>query len=60
MRPVVGLMPYVPVNAAGMRIEPPPSPPVASTAHPVATATAEPPDEPPGVSAGFHGLRVTP
>ena len=27
---------------------------------PVASATAAPPDEPPQVSAGFHGLRVTP
>ena len=27
---------------------------------PTATAAAEPPDEPPGVRSGFHGLRVTP
>ena len=27
---------------------------------PVATATADPPDEPAGLSAGFHGLRVAP
>ena len=27
---------------------------------PVATATAEPPEEPAGLSAGFHGLRVGP
>ena len=27
---------------------------------PVASATAEPPDEPPQVSAVFHGLRVLP
>jgi hypothetical protein len=27
---------------------------------PVASATAAPPLEPPHVSAGFHGLRVTP
>ena len=27
---------------------------------PVATATAEPPDEPAGLSSGFHGLRVAP
>src|SRR6185437_2011335 len=32
----------------------------ASGAMPVATATAEPPDEPAGLSAGFHGLRVGP
>ena len=34
--------------------------PSASDTQPVATATAEPPDEPPGLSAGFHGLRVAP
>ena len=34
--------------------------PSASGTQPVATATAEPPDEPPGLSAGFHGLRVAP
>src|SRR6185312_5259970 len=50
----------MPVKAAGMRIEPPPSLPVAIGPHPVATATADPPDEPPGVRRGFHGLRVTP
>src|SRR6516225_12317691 len=27
---------------------------------PAATAAAEPPDEPAGLSAGFHGLRVGP
>ncbi len=53
-------MPNTPVKPAGMRIDPPPSPPVASGQAPVATATAAPPEEPPGVSAGFQGLRVTP
>jgi hypothetical protein len=43
-----------------MRIDPPPSPPVAMVSSPPATAAAEPPLEPPGVRAGFHGLRVTP
>src|SRR3989441_70537 len=43
-----------------MRIEPPPSVPSASGPQPLATPTAAPPLEPPGVSAGFHGLRVTP
>src|SRR2546422_519435 len=55
-----GLKPYTPQNAAGMRIEPPPSVPSASGPQPLATPTAAPPLEPPGVSAGFHGLRVTP
>ena len=27
---------------------------------PPATAAAEPPDDPPGVRSGFHGLRVVP
>src|SRR5947208_2106725 len=43
-----------------MRIEPPPSVPSASGPQPLATAAAAPPLEPPGVSAGFHGFRVTP
>src|SRR5258708_7823222 len=53
-------MPTMPQNAAGMRIEQPKSVPCASGSIPVATATAEPPDERDGLSAGFHGLRVTP
>ena len=43
-----------------MRIEPPPSLPVQIGIMPDATAAAEPPDEPPGVRSGFHGLRVMP
>ena len=34
--------------------------PVASGARPAASAAPEPPLEPPGVSARFQGLRVTP
>jgi hypothetical protein len=41
-------------------MEPPPSEPVAAATIPAPTAAAEPPEEPPGVRAGFHGLRVTP
>src|SRR3989441_4027620 len=59
-RPYDGLKPYTPQNAAGMRIEPPPSVPSASGPQPLATPTAAPPLEPPGVRAGVHGLRVTP
>ena len=40
-----------------MRIEPPVSVPSASAAAPVASATAEPPLEPPGTRFGSHGLR---
>ena len=43
-----------------MRIEPPPSLPVHAGNIPDATAAAEPPDDPPGVASGFHGLRVMP
>ena len=43
-----------------MRIDPPPSLPVHAGNIPAATAAADPPDEPPGVRVGFHGLRVTP
>ncbi len=43
-----------------MRIEPPPSPPSPTGTIPVATATAVPPLEPPGVRLGSQGLRVTP
>ena len=43
-----------------MRTEPPASEPSASGTQPATTAAAEPPDEPPGVRSGFHGLRVMP
>jgi len=43
-----------------MRIEPPMSDPVAMDDDPQASDAAVPPDEPPGVNFGFHGLRVTP
>ena len=43
-----------------MRIEPPPSVPMASGPSPAATAALAPPLEPPGVRSRFHGLRVTP
>src|SRR5688572_17310752 len=49
-------MPVNPVSAAGWRIEPPVSVPVAAGASRPATAAAEPPDEPPGTffrSQGF-------
>jgi len=59
-RPRDGLSPNNPQYADGIRIEPPPSPPPAKGAIPEATAAAEPPLEPPGVRAIFHGLRVGP
>ena len=59
-RPRLGLMPNTPLQAAGMRMEPPASPPRASGTMPEATATADPPDEPPGLRAGSQGLWVAP
>ncbi|WP_156396347.1 hypothetical protein [Noviherbaspirillum sp. Root189] len=51
----------MPHKAAGMRIEPPVSEPMAATHKPVATETAAPDDEPPGMratvlSAGLTGV----
>src|SRR5687767_788019 len=43
-----------------MRIDPPPSPPVARLTSPPATAAPDPPDEPPQVRPRRHGLWVTP
>jgi hypothetical protein len=43
-------MPTVPVNEAGWRMEPPVSVAVAPRQSSAATAAAEPPEEPPGVS----------
>ena len=56
-RPSDGLRPVSPVAAHGMRIEPPPSDPVASGTSPPATAAAEPPDDPPGERSSAHGFR---
>ena len=50
-------MPESPQHADGMRMEPPPSEPVASGTMPAASAAAAPPEEPPGprlVSKGFR------
>ena len=43
-----------------MRIDPPPSDPVASGTRPAATAAADPPDDPPADRSSAHGLRVAP
>ena len=60
IRPNVAFRPTSPVKPAGMRIEPPPSPPVAIGSRPPATTAAEPPDDPPGVRPCCHGLWVAP
>src|SRR5471032_1463639 len=58
--PYVGLMPVTPHMAAGCRIEPPVSVPVAAGVRRAATAAAEPPDEPPGIAALSHGFFTGP
>ena len=60
MRPSDGLKPDRPHADDGMRIEPPPSDPVARGTMPAAMAAALPPEEPPGLWARSHGLWVDP
>src|SRR5699024_12112469 len=48
IRPRVGFKPMVPVQEAGIRMEPPPSLAAARGRSPAATAAPAPPDEPPG------------
>jgi hypothetical protein len=52
--------PTVPQSAAGTRIEPPVSVPMAIGTIPAPTAVPDPPDDPPGDVAGSHGLRTGP
>src|SRR6202011_3341654 len=57
IRPREGFSPTTPQQEAGMRIEPPPSPPWPSAQRPAATAAAAPPLEPPAglpLSTGFR------
>src|SRR5713226_406675 len=54
----VGLQPATPQNDAGRMMEPPVCDPIAPRHMPVATAAAEPLEDPPGVCSRFHGLRV--
>ena len=53
-------MPVRPQNAAGCRIEPPVSVPVAAGARRAATSAALPPEEPPGTRSVSHGLATGP
>ncbi len=50
-------MPAMPQKAAGWRIDPPVSVPVAPSTIRAATAAAEPPDDPPGTSRASGSLR---
>ena len=59
-RPQVVFRPTTPQQAAGIRTEPPPSVPSATSASPQATATAEPLDEPPGSRRGSSGFTGVP
>src|SRR5262245_7239672 len=59
-RPYVGLRPTMPQHAAGPRMEPPVSVPVAPGQRNAATAAPDPPLEPPGTRSSAHGLRVGP
>jgi hypothetical protein len=58
MRPRDGFNPTTPQHDAGMRIEPPPSPPWPSAHKPAATAAAAPPLDPPAVRVLSTGLRA--
>ena len=58
IRPNVGLSPTSPQYDAGRTFEPIVWLPSASGTMRAATAAAEPLDDPPGVQARFHGLRV--
>ena len=60
IRPRLGFSPTRPQQAAGIRIEPPPSLPWATGSRPAATAAAAPPEDPPGVRSRSQGLRVGP
>ena len=51
-------MPVMPQKLAGWRMEPPVSVPVTAGARRAATATAEPPEEPPGTRVVSQGLRT--
>ena len=55
-RPRTGLRPTRPQQAAGIRVEPPPSLPWAIGTMPAATAAPEPPLEPPGVRFSVPGI----
>src|SRR5260370_40634255 len=59
-RPYVGLSPTTPQQAAGRRIEPPVSLPMAPATRPAATAAAEPLDEPPDAWPAPHRFCTAP
>ena len=60
IKPYVGLYPTTPQYAAGRMTDPLVWVPTAAGMNPAATAAADPLEDPPGVCARFHGLRVFP
>src|SRR5205823_9165935 len=58
--PWVGLCPTTPQYAAGMRTDPPWSPPVAMSTTPAASSAPLPLEEPPADRVVSHGLRTGP
>jgi hypothetical protein len=58
--PWLGLNPTTPQHAAGMRIDPPESVPIAPSASPSASAAAFPPLDPPATRPGASGLGTVP
>src|SRR5688500_8749444 len=59
-RPTLGRSATTLLKLAGLRSEPPRSPPSANGSMPVATATAAPPLDPPALFHRSYGLRVVP
>ena len=59
MRDAVGLNPTSPFSAAGMRIEPPVSEPIAMSQVPSAAETAAPDEDPPGTRLSSVALPGT-
>src|SRR5258708_38283450 len=59
-RPHVVFSPTIPQHAAGIRTDPPVSVPNPISTSPLATATALPLDEPPGMRSGAAGLTGVP
>src|SRR5262245_20712640 len=58
--PADALKPMTPLQAAGIRVEPPATVATAKGPTPAAMATAAPPDEPPQVRSALQTLRVRP
>ena len=57
---IAGFQAVMPQRWAGMRSEPAGSDPNATTALPLATAAADPEDDPPAMKSRFHGFRTRP